>query len=107
LENDELIKCKIGNNNVLMLIDSGSRFNLLTEKDFEYLREKHAVMWNIRNKSENKFRAYAANNLLEVVNVFEAPFKIQCGQELIATFFVIKNATQSVLGRETAIHLKI
>ncbi|XP_055914201.1 uncharacterized protein LOC129947595 [Eupeodes corollae] len=100
------IMCFIGNCKLLMLIDSGSRFNLIGEEDWEKLRQTSALI-NVRTESENRFRAYAAKEMLEVRTVFEAPISVDCRNESMASFYVIKNGKQSLLGRDTALKLKV
>lgn len=53
-----------------MIIDSGSRFNLLSQKDWGMLLNSGAVLLNIRTHSVNQFKAYAADRLLEIIAVF-------------------------------------
>lgn len=51
--------------------------------------------------------AYAANQLLEIIDVFEAPISVGNASELISTFYVIKNGKQSLSSRDTAIQLEV
>lgn len=104
---DEMIQGRVGGRNISMVIDSGSRFNLLSQKDWEMLQNSKAVLLNVRTHSVNQFKAYAANQLLKILFVFEAPISVKNGAEIIATFYVIENAKQSLLGRDTAIKLKV
>ncbi|XP_036334769.1 uncharacterized protein K02A2.6-like [Rhagoletis pomonella] len=104
---NEIIKCQIGGHEVAMIIDAGSRFNLLSQQAWDELNCSKAVMWNIRTESVNQFKAYAANQLLKVLYVFEAPVAVRKHSESIATFYVIKYGKQSLLGRDTAIQLKV
>ncbi|XP_067615133.1 uncharacterized protein [Eurosta solidaginis] len=104
---NEMIKCHIGGCEIAMIIDSGSRFNLLSQQAWDELNCRKAVMWNIRTESVNRFKAYAASQLLEVLFVFEAPRPVKKHSENIATFYVIKDGKQSLLGRDTAIQLKV
>ena len=43
---DQFIVCAVGNVKIKMTIDSGSKFNLLSEVDFERLNCSKAIMWN-------------------------------------------------------------
>nr|XP_041633522.1 uncharacterized protein K02A2.6-like [Drosophila kikkawai] len=90
-----------------MIIDSGSKYNLISQSDWRQLCEKRAVMFNSRAESANQFRAYASDHLLKVLQVFEAPISVLKDPELIATFYVIENSRQSLLGRDTATKLKV
>ncbi|XP_062121631.1 uncharacterized protein LOC133835625 [Drosophila sulfurigaster albostrigata] len=106
-EEEELISCKIGGQEVSLIIDSGSRFNLISHIDWETLKRKNPAVFNVRSHSQKQFRGYASDQLLEVICVFEAPISAVPDVEVIATFFVIKNGRQSLLGRETAIKLNV
>ncbi|XP_036347851.1 uncharacterized protein LOC118757229, partial [Rhagoletis pomonella] len=104
---DEKLLCGIGGCTIPMIIDSGTRLNLLSENDWETLRENAAVLWNERENSLAQFKAYASDNVLNVLQVFEAPITVSKKSEKIATFYVIKNGCQSLLGRDTAIQLGV
>lgn len=104
---DESITCNIGGQNIAMIIDSGSQFNLLSEIDWTKLKNNKSSLWNIRTESSNQFKAYAADQLLKVLYVFDAPISVRKNSEMIAPFFVIKNGNQSLLGRDTAIKLGV
>ena len=73
---DEIVKCSIGGADISMLIDSGSRFNLLSEKEYERLYRNKATIWNYRTQSKVQFKAYAGNELLSILGVFEAPIRV-------------------------------
>ncbi|XP_053953714.1 uncharacterized protein LOC128860298 [Anastrepha ludens] len=103
---DENLRCDIGGCGIPMIIDSGTRFNLVSENDFKSLKNNAAVLWNERNDSSTHFKAYASNQTLSVLRVFEAPIGIR-NIERIATFYVIKNGCQSLLGRDTATKLGV
>lgn len=104
---DEMIKCQVGGRVISMIIDSGSRFNLPSQNDWGMIQSSGAVLLNIRTHSVNQFKAYAANQLLKILSVFEAPVSVADGPEVIATFYVIENGSQSLLGRDTAVQLKV
>ncbi|XP_050335789.1 uncharacterized protein K02A2.6-like [Bactrocera neohumeralis] len=103
---DERIRCSVGGRTIDMVIDSGSRFNLISEGDWSELRNGQAVVWNIRSHSPNQFKAYAADKLLKVLQVFDAPIAT-AHKELIATFYVIEKGSQSLLGRDSAVKLNV
>lgn len=105
--NEENICCTVGGTDLMMVIDSGCRLNLISEKDWNLLQNSEAVMWNIRSHSVNKFKAYAASYPLEIVVVFDAPICVGNRNEIMSSFYVIKNGNQSLLGRETALSLNV
>ena len=97
------IPCYIGGVKLDMIIDSGSHFNLISESDWILLENKKATIWNVRTKSDKQFRAYAVDDILKIKYVFEGVVGILKSSNLISTFYVIENGTQSLLGLETAI----
>lgn len=68
-QNEENICCTIGGKNIMMVIDSGCK--------------------------------------LEVIVVFDAPICVGNRNEIISSFYVIKNGKQSLLGREASLQLKV
>ncbi|XP_054736166.1 uncharacterized protein LOC129243060 [Anastrepha obliqua] len=103
---DEMIRCSVGGQTIDMVIDSGSRFNLISEGDWSKLRNGQAVVWNIWSHSPNQFKVYAADKLLKVLQVFDAPIAA-AHAEMIATFYVIEKGSQSLLGRDSAAVLPV
>ncbi|XP_043662368.1 uncharacterized protein LOC122626245 [Drosophila teissieri] len=67
----------------------------------------NGIVFNVRPNSQNQFKGYASDQILNVICVFEAPISVSGNAEKIATFFVIEKGKQSLLGRETAIGLKV
>ncbi|XP_043659792.1 uncharacterized protein K02A2.6-like [Drosophila teissieri] len=106
-EHEELITCQIGGENVSLIIDSGSRFNLISQDDWFVLKTKNAAVFNVRANAHNQFKGYASDEILNVICVFEAPIAIKDNPEQIASFFVIEKGRQSLLGRETATKLNV
>ncbi|KAI8122782.1 hypothetical protein CVS40_6534 [Lucilia cuprina] len=106
-EGDEIIECHIGGEVMQMFIDSGSRFNFVSEKDWAILKNRKSIVWNIRSNFSNQFKAYASDQILRVLCVFHAPISVNNNSEKVATSYVIENGTQSLLGRETSIVLKV
>lgn len=78
-----------------MVIDSGSKFNLISKYDWVKLQQNKSTLFNIRTKSNNNFRAYASDQLLNILFVFEAPVSIKQQPEMFATFYVNENRRQS------------
>jgi len=64
-------------------------------------------VFNVRPNSQNQFKGYASDQILNVICVFEAPISVGKHAEMIASFFVIERGKQSLLGRETAIKLDV
>jgi len=105
--NDEIIPCKVGGRTMEMVIDSGSKHNLCSQADWQKLIDDQATIFNMRTKSSNQFRSYASDQPLKILRVFEAPISVKRDPEVIATFYVIENSRQSLLGCDTAIQLNV
>nr|DAA65004.1 TPA_exp: gag-pol protein [Drosophila sechellia] len=106
-DEDEVIKCQVGGQEMPFIIDSGSRFNLISPEDWSILQDKKATIFNVQWDCSNHFRAYASDELLQIICCFDAPVSIGSNPEVIAPFFVIKKGKQSLLGKETAIKLQV
>lgn len=89
-----------------MLIDSGSKNNIINDKTWEYLKSKAVVVSNQQPGSDQVFMAYGSKDPLDVLGTFEA--SIVVGPETkIAKFYVIKNGTRNLLGKHTATCLNV
>lgn len=106
IDDDAEITCEIGGVNVDMLIDSGSKNNIINDKTWEYLKSNAVVALNQQEGSDQVFRAYRAIESLEVLGSFEASITIGPVNQS-AKFYVIKNGTRNLLGKETAIKLNV
>ncbi|XP_046865646.1 uncharacterized protein LOC124459908 [Drosophila willistoni] len=106
-EGEETVSCLVGRSQLQIIIDSGSRYNLISLRDWLQLNSVNATVFNVRNNSSTQFGAYASDDVLRVTNAFEAPIRIQERPEMIATFYVIENGRQSLLGRDTAVQLNV
>lgn len=85
-----------------MIIDSGCKRNLISEKEFIELDRKGMVRFNTRQKCSTKLSAYAANTRLEVKLVFEAQISVGTNNEVLTTFYVVGGGDQLLLGKVTA-----
>ena len=98
---DEMIQCRVGGWNISMVIDSGHG-----SSKPKRLGNASKQCGSIA-KRKNQFKAYATNQLLKILFVFEAAISVEKGTEIIATFYVIENAKQSLLGSDTVIEHKV
>lgn len=103
---EELIKCRVGGVEITMLIDSGSKVNVLNGKDWETLTKKQAAVWNLNLNTGNTLKPYASGTL-QVNSKFQSTISIKGKQEIIATFFVIDGGDVSLVGKDTAKRLGI
>ncbi|XP_043063170.1 uncharacterized protein LOC122319635, partial [Drosophila yakuba] len=81
-DEEEFIRCRVGGREISLIIDSVCKFNLISHADWSLLVKRKAT-------------------------VFNATISVEPGTEEIASFYVIENGEQSLLGRDTAIKLKV
>lgn len=99
------VQCEIGGVAVSAIIDSGSKYNLLSEEIWNKLKSKAIVVSNQRKETNKVFRAYGGHELPQL-GVFAAEIKINGRQEL-TDFYVIQGNGRILIGCDTAISLGI
>lgn len=103
-EQDELVWCEVGGVSIEMLIDSGSTYNMIDDKTWKYMQRNNVTTTCERIEGNKRFLAYGKYPL-NLLNVFEALIVIKDGKNIIkdiATFYVIENGQQPLLGKATA-----
>lgn len=98
--------CVIGGVNLDMIIDSGSKSNIIDDKTWKKLKGQKIQVKSQEKNSNKIFRSYANNNPLEVLGSFKALLQIKDKSEW-ATFYVIKNGLKCLLGKDTAIAMGV
>lgn len=101
---DELIRCHIGGVEVVMLIDSGSKYNLIDDTTWELMKMRDVRIINNRTDNDKRFLAYGRIPL-KLVAAFDAELKIFDGDDVLKTitsFYVIEKGQQPLLGKLTA-----
>lgn len=91
------------------MIDSGSKYNIIDESTWVYLRNKGATIKNIK-PSNKKLSAYAQDGELNIMCTFNASIMIvdtASSKPIDACFYVVKGGRQNLLGRETAKQLGV
>ncbi|XP_062541036.1 uncharacterized protein K02A2.6-like [Armigeres subalbatus] len=99
------IQCEIGGVTVPAVIDSGSKYNLLSQLNWEQLKDKKVVVTNQRREAPMVFKAYGGQSL-PLVGVFTATIKLGVAMEL-AEFFVVKGNGKILIGRDTATRMGV
>lgn len=93
---------------VEFLIDSGSSINTVTERIWNKLIDVGAKIYNRKSHCDRNFMAYASNDALCVLAVFEANISVNPTKpHTYAEFFVIGGATKSLLSRRTSEELRV
>nr|CAI5849022.1 unnamed protein product [Callosobruchus analis] len=106
IDDDSNIKCIIGGIQTDVLIDSGCRLNLLTDKTWEYLKKKKVKAFNQIKRPEKTLLAYGSSTPLDVKGSFESIIEAN-GNKVHATFYVIAGGTRNLLGKITATQLGV
>lgn len=97
------MNAKVGGFEIRFLVDSGSPINTVTEDEWLHMRAARSKTFDVRDKCERQFKGYAAGSPLEIVAVFKAEMKPENFKpSVIAEFFVVRGASQALLGRFTA-----
>ncbi|CAK1594433.1 unnamed protein product [Parnassius mnemosyne] len=106
VNDDATIKCDVGGVEFHMLIDSGCKSNLITDKAWEYLKI-HKVSCKNQTKKPNKILlAYGSSIPLDVKGSFETEIKTN-GKTDPCSIYVIKNGSRNLLGKDSAIRLGV
>lgn len=103
-DGEELISCRIGGVDVVMLIDSGSKHNLIDDTTWELMKLRDVEITNERPDHTKQFLAYGKIPL-KLVTVFDAVLEIEDAGKLLktdTTFYVIEKGQQPLLGKVTA-----
>lgn len=106
IDDDATITCQIGGVNLDMLIDSGSKCNIICEKSWDFLKSQNCKVKSQDRNRDKIFMAYGANEPLTVLGLFEAEIRVGL-QTICGKFYVIKNGLRNLLGKDSAIALKI
>lgn len=99
-DSDGEIQCEIGGVLVHAVIDSGSKYNLLSQKDWETLKTNKVRVSNQRRETSKSFKAYGGQPLA-LLGVFTAMIKL-CNVTGLAEFYVIEGHGKILIGRDTA-----
>lgn len=98
-------QCAIGGIRVTVIIDSGSKYNLLSQTAWEYLKSKSVVVSNQRKETGKVFKAYGGHEL-PLLGAFTAEIELD-GRHNTVDFYVIKGEGKVLIGRDTAIAMEI
>lgn len=106
VNDDATIECKIGDVKLEMLIDSGCKLNIITDKAWEYLKNKKINCCKQIKEPNKTLVAYGCTEPLQVKGSFEAAINVGQRSEW-STVYVIQNGTRNLLGKETALRLGV
>lgn len=103
-EEDEVIQCRVGGVQIAMLIDSGSKHNLIDDTTWELMKLRDVKITNQRVDTGKRFLAYGRIPL-QLVTTFDAELEVDDNGDLLKTttsFHVIQKGQQPLLGKLTA-----
>lgn len=103
--NTNEIKCKIGGVVITVVIDSGSKYNIVDVNAWEFLKANNVIVGNQRKEASQSFKAYGGHPL-SIVGVFEATIETEF-KRCIADFYVLKDYGKVLIGYETGIPLGV
>lgn len=110
-DQDELIWLRVGGVLLHVLVDSGCKKNIVDERSWKYLKENGVRASNQQTNCEEIFLPYGSQaKPLTTVGKFDATVTIDDEGDTIeepATFYVIKEGQQCLLGRTTATRLGV
>lgn len=100
IDNDGEVKCDIGGVTISVVIDSGSKYNLLSESVWELMKSNKVVVGNQTRNVSKVFKVYGGQEL-EVLGAFTATIKLG-DRKAPAEFYVVKGSGKVLIGRDTA-----
>lgn len=103
--NTNEIECKIGGIPIAVVIDSGSKYNIIDVNAWEYLKANNVIVTNQRTDASHSFKAYGGHPL-SIVGVFEANIQTAY-KSCTADFYVLKDYGKVLIGYETGIPLGV
>lgn len=106
INNDANIECDVGGIRTKMLIDSGSKYNLITDQTWTMLKQKGVTCFNQNGKPNKILLAYGSQVPLEIMGSFETEIKVNDREER-AYIYVIANGSRNLLGKDSAINLGV
>ncbi|KAJ6648539.1 Retrovirus-related Pol polyprotein [Pseudolycoriella hygida] len=98
--NDNEIKCKIGGVELVVVIDSGSKFNIVDMNAWKMLKSKNVLAINQRKEAGHSFKSYTGHDMA-LVGIFEATIE-RASNSCNADFYVFRDCGKVLIGYDTA-----
>ncbi|XP_046975751.1 uncharacterized protein LOC124541886 [Vanessa cardui] len=104
--NDSTLRCVVGGVGIDMLIDSGCKPNIVTDKTWDVLKNSGVSVKNQIKEPNKILLAYGSQSPLTVKGSFEAEIEAN-GRKCYSTFYVIGDGTKNLLGKTSALQLGV
>lgn len=109
------VACKLtgSETQIEMIIDSGAEVNVISEADWLKLKDEYqrdnSFLYDFKAGSDRSIKAYAAPEPLRIIVTFRAWIETTEAQKprSFAEFHVVKGGGRSLLGRHTAVQMKL
>lgn len=100
--------CLIGGEAAIeLLIDSGAEVNVLTETDWSTIKASGGQVYDVDTNPSLSVRSYASTASLEIACTFKAWITATLKPETFAEFVVVRGGSRSLLGRHTALGIRL
>ncbi|XP_055585352.1 uncharacterized protein K02A2.6-like [Uranotaenia lowii] len=99
------VTCEIGGVIATAVIDSGSKYNLLSQSKWDELKNNKVTVTNQRREAPMVFKAYGGQSL-PLVGAFTATLKVGNLSDMVE-FYVVKGDGKTLIGRDTAMAMGI
>lgn len=96
----------VGGTKIPMVIDSGADANVITEEAWKKVSSEGIKVTEFSREINRKLIAYATNKPMKLLGMFRS--NIRAGSnEVEATFYIVEQGQQNLLGDQTAKQLKV
>lgn len=105
-----IVACTLGGGPTMnLMIDSGADVNVLTTADWASLEENDSELFDVVRNPSVTIRSYASSTNLTIACTFKSWVRtVAKGKpETFAEFVVVEGGTKSLLGRRTAIEMRL
>lgn len=106
VEGDDTVTCTIGGIKVEMLIDSGCKHNLITDRTWTVMKKNNVKVTNQIRRPNKTFLAYESTTPLKLLSSFQFDIQLAANSEN-ATFYVVEGGTRNLLGKSSAMTLGV
>ncbi|XP_055916386.1 uncharacterized protein LOC129949139 [Eupeodes corollae] len=100
------ISCKIGGVTITVVVDSGSKYNIIDGSNWDFLKANKVKVSKQRKDADGlEFKAYGGHPLT-TIGIFEATVQTT-SKCCVADFYVVKDYGKALIGYETGIPLGV